>query len=51
MMLNDLQNFPAKSFWAKFVKSLLEKLGIGQVWIEQGVRNINIFLSISIYIL
>ena len=43
MMLNDLQNFPAKSFKAKFVKSLLERLGIGHVCIEQGVRNINMF--------
>ena len=43
MMLNDLQNFPAKSSWAKSVKSLLDNLGFGHVWIEQGVGNINMF--------
>ena len=36
MMLNDLQNFPAMSSWAKSVKSLLDNLGFGHVWIEQG---------------
>ena len=46
MMLNDLQNFPAKSSWAKSVKSLLDNLGFGHVWIEQGVGNINMFLRI-----
>ena len=46
MMLNDLQNFPTKSSWAKSVKSLLDNLGFGHVWIEQGVGNINMFLRI-----
>ena len=36
MILNDLQKFPAKSSWAKSVKSLLDNLGFGHVWIEQG---------------
>ena len=43
MMLNNLLNFPAKSSWAKSVKSLLDNLGFGYVWIEQGVGNINMF--------
>ena len=43
MMLNDLQNFPAKLSLAKSVKSLLDNLGFGRVWIEQGVGNINMF--------
>ena len=47
MRNNDLQNFPAKSSWAKSVKSLLDNLGFGHVWIEQGVGNINMFLRIS----
>ena len=36
MMLNDLQNFPAKSSWAKSVKSLLDNMGFGHDLIEQG---------------
>ena len=46
MMLNDLQNYPAKSSWVKSVKSLLDNLGFGHLWIEQGVGNINMFLRI-----
>ena len=46
MMLNDLQNFPAKSSWDISVKSLLDNLEFGHVWIEQGVGNINMFLRI-----
>ena len=46
MMLNDLQNFPAKSSWAKSVTSLLDNLGLWHVWIEQGVGNINMFVRI-----
>ena len=44
MMVNDLQNFPAKSSWAKSVKSFLDNLGFEHVWIEQGVGDINMFL-------
>ena len=32
MMIEDLQSSPEKAFWAKSVKSLLERLGFGHVW-------------------
>ena len=43
MMVNDLQSYPAKSSWAKSVKSLLDNLRFGHVWKEQGVGNIIMF--------
>ena len=46
MMLNDLHNFPAKSSWAQYVKSLLDNMGFGHVWIEQRVGNIKCVLRI-----
>ena len=39
----DLHNFPAKSSCAKSVKSLLDNLGFGHVWIEQTVESIYMF--------
>ena len=47
MMLNDLQRFPTKSSWAKSVKSLLDNMGFGHVWIEQGVGNILLCFYVS----
>ena len=46
VMIEDLQNSPEKSSWAKSVKLLLESLGCGHVWIEQGVGDINMFLRV-----
>ena len=41
-----MNQYLAKSSWAKSEKSLLDNLGFGHVWIEQGVGNINMFLRI-----
>ena len=46
MMIEDLQSSPEKASWAKSVKSLLERLGFGHVWITQGVGDVNMFLSV-----
>ena len=43
MMLNDLRTFLAKSSSAISVKSLLDNLKFGHVWIELGLVNINMF--------
>ena len=46
VMIGDLQNSSEKSSWAKSVKLLLESLGFGHVWIEEGVGDINMFLRV-----
>ena len=46
MMIEDLQSSPEKASRAKSVKSLLERLGFGHVWITQGVGGVNMFLSV-----
>ena len=43
MMIEDLQSSPEKASWTKSVKSLLERLGFGHVWITQGVGYVNMF--------
>ena len=45
MMLNDLEEAPNKTNWASLVRNLLMSLGFYEVWLSQGVGNINIFLS------
>ena len=45
MMLNDLNLRPNKPNWAFYVKHLLESLGFINVWLNQGVGNINRFIS------
>ena len=45
MMLNDLEELPNKTNWASLVRNLLMSLGFYEVWLSQGVGNINIFLS------
>ena len=45
MMLNDLEIRPNKLNWASSVRSLLQSLGFNEVWLFQGVENINVFLS------
>ena len=47
MMLNDLesQQYQIRN-WAFYVKQILERLGFGEVWYNQGVGNKNQFLSI-----
>ena len=46
MMLNDLNLRPNKPKWAYYVKHLLESLGFNNVWLNQGVGNINRFMLI-----
>ena len=45
MMLSDLGELPNKTNWASLVRSLLMNLGFYEVWLLQGVGNVNIFLS------
>ena len=46
MMLNDIELNPNKHYWASLVKHLLSRRGILEVWIAQGMGNINNFLHI-----
>ena len=46
VIIEDLQNSPEKPSWAKSVKLLLESLGFGHVWIEQGVGDVNMFFRV-----
>ena len=45
MMLADLEELPNKTNWASLVRDLLTNLGFHEVWLLQGVGNVNIFLS------
>ena len=46
MMLEDMDRMPDKDNWASLVKKLLESLGFNDVWLAQGVGNVNLFLSL-----
>ena len=43
MMLQDIDMMPEKGNWAVLVKRLLGSLGFNEVWLAQGVGNVNIF--------
>ena len=45
MMLSDIEELQNKTNWAFLVCSLLMNLGFYEVWLLQGVVNVNIFLS------
>ena len=45
-MLQGIEKYPRKKSWAKSVKNLLENLGFNNVWLFQGVGNINMFLTL-----
>lgn len=45
-MLNDLAELPNKTNWASLVRHLLMSLGFYEAWLNQGVGNVNIFLSL-----
>lgn len=45
MMLNDIEQHPDKSSWAKHVKEILERLGLSDAWIFQTLGNTNVFLN------
>ena len=46
MTLNDIESISYKENWAKLVKQLLGFLGFNEVWVEQTVVDVNIFLSL-----
>lgn len=46
VMLNDLVELPNKTNWASLVRHLLMSLGFYEVWLNQGVGNVHIFLSL-----
>lgn len=46
MMLNDAEDHPTKINWAILVRNLLSELGFYEVWVQQGVGNYNLFLSL-----
>ena len=48
VVLNDLEVFPNKISWAKFVKYILESNGFYNVWLNQGVEATDLFMKIFI---
>ena len=44
MMLSDIESMPESENWAMLVKRLLCSLGFNNVWLAQGVGNVNILL-------
>ena len=46
--MKDIETHPNKRNWASSVRSLLQTLGINELWLFQCFRNINIFLSLFI---
>ena len=47
LMLQDLEVLPNKVNWASLLHHLLMSLGFNEVWINQGVGNMNMFLSMA----
>ena len=45
-LYENLDRYPNKKSWVKSVKSILENLGFNDVWLHQGVGNVNHFLLI-----
>ena len=46
IMFSDLERRPNATSWASLVKNLLFSLGFNEVWMQQGVANYNIFISL-----
>jgi len=46
LMLSDLTLHPNKTNWASLMRDTLSRLGFYHVWLEQGVANPKVFLSI-----
>ena len=46
LMVNDLEELPNNPNWASLVRQLLMSLGFYEVWLAQGVGNIDSFLSV-----
>ena len=47
LMLQDLEVLPNKVNWASLLHHLLMSLGFNEFWINQGVDNMNFFLSMA----
>lgn len=45
-MLSDLEQLPNKLNWASLLRHFLMSLGFYEVWLNQGVGNIEMFISI-----
>lgn len=46
MMLQDIDTMANKENWALLVKKLLGSLGFNEVWMAQGVGDVNVFLNL-----
>ncbi len=46
LLVHDVQQYPAKANWASRVRDLISSLGLGYAWIQQGVGDPDIFLSL-----
>lgn len=46
LMMRDMELFPRKTNWASLVKNLLMSLGFYDVWLNQGVGNVNVFMNV-----
>ena len=44
VMCRDLAIKPNSTSWAKSVKHLLQSIGFNNVWMNQGVGNVNLFI-------
>ena len=43
-MCRDLAIKPNSTSWAKSVRHLLQSIGFNNVWMNQGVGNVNLFI-------
>ena len=46
LMKRDMDAMPEKENWAMLVKRLLGSWGFNNVWLAQGVGNVNMFLNV-----
>ena len=46
LLLNDHDELPNKISWVSLVRQLLMSMGFNEVWLAQGVGNINAFLTV-----
>ena len=46
LMLQYIERSPGNSSWATQVRNILELYGFSNVWTNQGVANVNCFLSV-----
>ena len=46
LMYRHLDNNPTHMSWARNVKTLLQSTGLYETWVNQGVGNVNVFISL-----